>query len=546
MDGYCDLEVDVNGEQTFFIHQNIISSYSGKLRNLFCKSKSLTKNLKVILHDFPGGSESFELILRFCYNNGKIIINPYTAPRLFCAAHYMEMNGAVSGSVNLLERSVKSLEDIEFWSWPELLSGLKHCQSFFQISSSSGILKKCLDSVVARLVFTSESGPSCPSNSSPESSVVRLSTDSKSTESLRSGIFRSTWWFEDLTTVLTPKLVKLLVKLMLLHKFDHGLTSRFLFYYHKSRLIMATSEEKREITETIIDSLSLLDESSISCKNLFGVLRVALNLNVKKIFKSSLELMIGSQLGQATIDDVLVPSPHGSIYLYDVNLVLQLVKYFLMGQKVPVSELKKVAQLIDSYVAEVAPDYHLKPSKFLALVKALPESARDSYDEIYHAIDTYLRVHANLTEEEKISIFNSLNYNKLSSESCNHLTQNDEFPPKYATLALKAQQLKLENLLCGMDLDKQLILPAHKPIEAEPIDKSLEQARLYAEQVVPNGRKHDIVKENEKMKAHLEGMQCRVVELEKVCRKMQTQMTKILKSRLSRQTSTKSLPRLCS
>ncbi|KAK9051971.1 hypothetical protein SSX86_028599 [Deinandra increscens subsp. villosa] len=539
MDASCDLEVDVNGEEIFFLHKNTVSIYCGKIRKLFDKSKGVTTNLKVILHDFPGGPESFELVSRFCYNNGKILINPYNAHRLLCAAHYLEMNETINGSHNLLQQTKKSIEEIKFWTWPELLSALKSSVDLVPVTSSSQIIQKCLDSIVARLIFASETSPSsCLSSSSPESSGLRLSTDSKSTESLRSGLLRSTWWFEDLVNILTPNVVKLLVKSIVVHKFDHGLTSRFLFYYQKSRFVNATSDEKREITETIIDSLSLLDQSSVSCKSLFGILRAALNLNVNKIHRNILERMIGSQLDQATLDNLLLPSPHGSSYLYNVNLVLQFVKHFLTAKsrpQVPISEFKKVTRLIDSYVAEVVPDPRLEPCKFLALVNALPEFDRDSYDEIYHAIDIYLQVHMELSDEEKTSIFSSIDYTKLSSETCNHLTQNHKFPPRFAALALTAQQVKLENLFHGMDVQKRFILPSTEM-----------KAEKRHEQVVSNDGKEDIVVENEKMKAHLEGMQWRVVELEKVCRKMQTQMTKILKSKLTRQTSAKSLPRLCS
>ncbi|KAK1414543.1 hypothetical protein QVD17_30289 [Tagetes erecta] len=549
MNGLCDLEVDVNGEQIFFLHKNIISSYCGKIRNLFDKSKGVTTNLKVILHDFPGGPESFELVSRFCYNNGKVVINPYNAHRLLCAAYYLEMNETVNGSHNLLEQTKKSIEEIKFWSWSELLSALKSSLDLVLVSSSSQILKKCLDSIVVRLVFTSETSPSCPSSSSPESSVIRLSTDSKSTESLRSGLLRSTWWFEDLVNILTPNLVKLLVNSIILHKFDHGVTSRFLFYYQKSRFFDASSDEKLEIIETSIDCLSLLDQISVSCKSLFGILRVALKLNVNKVQRNILECMIGSKLDQATLDNLLVPSPHGSNYLYDVNLVLQFVKHFLTaksGTGVVISELNKVARLIDSYAAEVAPDPRLKPCKFLALINALPQSTRDSYDDIYHAINIYLQVHTSLSDDEKTKILNSLDYMKLSSESCNHLTQNDKLPPRFAALALKAQQCKLENLFRGLEGQKGYVLPPHQLVATTKDDERREQVVIYAQQVVPYEGKEDIVHENEKMKAQLQGMQWRVVELEKVCRNMQTQMTKILKSKLSRQTSVKSLPRLCS
>lgn len=148
-----------------------------------------------------------------------------------------------------------------------------------------------------------------------------------------------------------------------------------------------------------------------------------------------------------------------------------------------------------------------------------------------------------LSDEEKTNICASLNYEKLSSEICNHVMQNEKFPSKITKLALKAQQVNLENLFLDIDIQKRFALP---PCETETKDGRHGQVVLYAKQVVPHGGKMDIVNENEKMRAHLEGMQWRVIELEKVCKKMQTQMTKILKSRLSRQNSAKSLPRLCS
>ena len=104
--------------------------------------------------------------------------------------------------------------------------------------------------------------------------------------------------------------------------------------------------------------------------------------------------MIGSQLDQATLDNLLVPSPYGINYLYDVNLVLRFLKAFLNGRSSQLSaiRLRKVASLMDLYTAEVAPDPCLKPSKFQAIAMALPDSARDSCDELYRAMDMYLEV----------------------------------------------------------------------------------------------------------------------------------------------------------
>lgn len=345
-----------------------------------------------MFHDFPGGAESFELISRFCHNNGSIDVNPSNISLLHFAAIFMEMNISVSGARNLFEKTEKSLEDMRYWTWSELLITLKQCQDLLPATNCLPLLEKCLDCIVGRLALTSEASP-CPSTSSPDSSGIRFSCDTRSTESLKTSSSRATWWFEDLL-VLGPNLVEMLVKSMVTRKFDHVTISRFLFYYQKSKFYTAKSDAKRTIAETVIDMLHILDQSSVSCKTLFWILRVVQNMNINKSIRNKLESMIGSQLDQASLDNLLVPSPHGINHLYDVNLVLRVLNSFLRGGTAKASpvRLRKVGVLVDMYIAEVAPDPCLRPSKFLALAMALPDAARDSYDELYRAIDMYLEV----------------------------------------------------------------------------------------------------------------------------------------------------------
>jgi len=373
------------------ISQTIITQYSSKLAKVFGKSSGGSGKLKVIFHDFPGGAEGFELMLRFCYNNGKGNLSPSNLLLARCAAEYMEMNESVKNVSNLLDQTEKSFQGISYWSWSEILIALKQCQNLL-VDDSSVMLEKCLDAVVGRLVSASEASP-CPSSCSNDSSGIRFSCDSKSTESIKTNFTRSTWWFEDLL-FLTPQMVIMLVKSMLSSKLDHYVISRFLLYYQKAKFATATTDEKCKIIEMVIDMHYEIDRSSVSLKTLFGILRVTLCLNISKCSRNKLEIMIGSQLDQVTLDNLLVPSPYGINYLYDVNLVLRFLKAFLRqgtGAVAPV-RMRKVASLIDLYIAEIAPDPCLKTSKFLALATALPDSARDSCDELYHAMDMYLEV----------------------------------------------------------------------------------------------------------------------------------------------------------
>ncbi|KAK8519066.1 hypothetical protein V6N12_012295 [Hibiscus sabdariffa] len=537
----CDLEADINGEETFLVNKRIICSFSGRLSKLLGKSTGANRN-KVIFHDFPGGAENFELIARFCYNNGEIDISPSNISLLYSAAEFMEMNGSVSRNCNLLGKTKRCIEEIGFWTWPDLLATLKHCQDFQQVATSSGILEKCLDSIVARLVITSEASP-CASTSSPDSSGFRLSCDTRSTESLKSSFSRVNWWFEDLS-VLSSDLIEMLVKSMVSRKYNHVIIGRVLLYYQKSKFFTATSDEKCKVLEVVIDMLDTLDPSCIPCKSLFGILRVVPGLNISKSSRSKLESMIGSQMDQATLDNLLIPSPYGASYLYDVNLVLRFLKAFLHGGgcRSSPTRMKKVASLMDLYITEVAPDPFLRSSKFLALVAALPDSARDRWDELYHAIDFYLKVHAGLSEEEKLKICCALNYEKLSSDACIHLSRNANFPSKSAVQALISQQSKLKNLLQGT---KNTKLDTDSPCKFTQIrrkakkDEGSEQTDLYS-------GKFDVPPDHENLRTHLQGMQGRVIELEKLCKKMQNQMARLMKSKVSTHGTARSLPRLCS
>ncbi|KAL5700229.1 hypothetical protein ACHQM5_025702 [Ranunculus cassubicifolius] len=527
----CDLQVDVNGQHIFFVNKRILSTFSGKLRKLFGKTTCTTKNFKVILHDLPGGAKGFELVAKFCYNNGKIEITPSNVAVLHSVSLFMEMSMDVSRSLNLIEQTDIFLRDMSYWSWSEVLAALNQCQNFIVSADTSGLLPKLLDSLVGRLASAIDD---CPSTSSPDSSGFRFSCDTRSTESAKNCYSRANWWFDDLS-VLSPEVIERVVKSMVSLKLDNRVISRFLIYYQKTKLSGATVDEKCKIMETVIDLLYSIDHNSVPYKSLFRILRVSLTLHIRKSCRNRLESMIGSQLDQATMDNLLVPSPTGENLIYDVNLVIRFLKSFLLGglSWVSLTRLKKVAKIMDLYIAEVAPDPCLKPSKFGSLLMALPDSARDSYDEIYRSMDMYLEIHAGVSEKEKFMICNALNYGKLSMEACKHLAENLNFPTRTAVQLLSSQQCKLKTLLQEDTASDHVTNYNYKE------EKGNDPVVFYA-------KKLDHASDNkERLKENLQGMQCRVMELEKVCHKMQTQMAKIIKSKPGNSRSP-SLPRMCS
>jgi hypothetical protein len=165
--------------------------------------------------------------------------------------------------------------------------------------------------------------------------------------------------------------------------------------------------------------------------------------------------MIGIQLDKATLDNILITAlPRRSSSLYDVDLVLRLVDFFLKDKAealmvsaaaarisdssssllstrtesglstfsradcsssrlsmpattvssdigTPVqTALTKVGDLMDKYLVEIAADTYLRPSRFLALAESLPDSARESDDGLYRAVDIYLEVSVSATNQK--------------------------------------------------------------------------------------------------------------------------------------------------
>ncbi|KAJ0911380.1 putative NPH3 domain-containing protein [Helianthus annuus] len=52
----------------------------------------------------------------------------------------------------------------------------------------------------------------------------------------------------------------------------------------------------------------------------------------------------------------------------------------------------RVSKLVDGYLQEIARDVNVPLSKFIALIEAVPRLARLKHDDLYGAIDIYLKV----------------------------------------------------------------------------------------------------------------------------------------------------------
>eukprot|EP00252_Welwitschia_mirabilis_P012981 TRINITY_DN2868_c0_g1_i4.p1 TRINITY_DN2868_c0_g1~~TRINITY_DN2868_c0_g1_i4.p1 ORF type:complete len:568 (+),score=21.69 TRINITY_DN2868_c0_g1_i4:326-2029(+) len=567
MPSACDLEVNVNNQHTFFLHKEKLFSYSGKLKARF--SRASEKNLKcfrVVLHDFPGGVRAFEMVCRFCYGanvdmkHGNVLV-------LHCAANYLEMNEKMRPG-NLVAKTEKYLrEQIAFLNWAEMVSMIRDCENLLPASESCGLVARLIDAAVLKMKnrLTDVDNVISPVPSSPESFGfgVRYSSDTRSSDrSCKTG-----WWFEDLAC-LGIFMTERIVKRMLAHNMDHNLVAKFLLHHLKSAVpalgfgslapkrdailqqqchvscnCSSSPRLRKDFMESMVELMSLLEQGSVPCRSLFVLLRMASILNVSAFCRKQLEMMIGFQLDQASLDNIVVPAPPSAKWMYDVDLVLRLLQVFLGQPEVRRGSQRfaKVEALLDSYIMEVSPDLNLSPSKFQQLLEALPDDARSSSDMLYRALDMFIEAHPKMSDEEGVSICRAINYSKLSFEASKHLSHNPRIPTAVALHVLMLQQSSLRDALNRYHSHPHADAPETPSTSASSSTASgdLNTVLLCSKDVDV-----DYHSENSDLKADLEGMHWRVMELEQACRKLQFQFTKVAK--LKRRGNASRLPRLCS
>ncbi|XP_024515530.1 root phototropism protein 3 [Selaginella moellendorffii] len=579
------LEVEVNGEHTFVLAQDPLVNRCGRLAKIIRGTTILTacrvNALRVAFHDLPGGPQAFELAARFCYwhssgspRGGGFHITAANVSLLRCIAEYMEMTEEFSPR-NLIKETENFLQNLVFWSWNEVLLILRSCEPVLPYAEKTHIVHRCVESLAWKASTISSTCQSPTSSTSPDSS----SNQSSSANNKR---LSRTWWFDDVCS-LSMYLMERIVKAMISNNMDNRILARFLVHYvqtalptlgyhsHHQRSTASTTRDEhilqkytqkvqRELLETVIALLGHLDHGSAPCSSLFGLLRVTSALNSGRSCRKQLEKMIGHQLDKASLDDIVIPlRPTGSGSLYDVDLVLRLIDRFLSDQDIfsemtfptPINgpimasqppsgtsfrraltkfehSLTKVADLIDKYLVEIAADPQLKPFKFKSVAKALPDSARLMHDGLYRALDLYLQVSvllSSVSESETMELCKVVNYQKLSFEGCKHAAQNPRFPARLALQILLLQQAKLRDTIDHCFFKEGLRVSDSSRYKEAPVPAVNHPSAAPSAVDQPSPEFGLIIRQNEELKSDINKMQAKVSELEKLCKRMRSDMS---------------------
>lgn len=386
---------------------------------------------------------------KFCYGI-TITISAYNIVLIRCAAEYLLMTEDIEKG-NLISKLEAFFTSCILHGWKDSIVTLQSTKSFHLWSEDLGITGRCIDAIASKVLAHS-------SKITLSHSYSRQGRDDVSCNGSESHRHKPStskgWWAEDLAELRIDLYWRTMIAIKSGGKFPPNLVgdalrvyaSRWLpnvSIYMKMEKVVESGNETNSVGElpskhrVLLESIiSLLpaDKGAVSCSFLLKLLKAANIMKASSSSKAELARRIGLQVEEATVGDLLVPCLPSSTngMKYDVDVVLTILEQFMLqGQSPPTtpprerkcletrrsrseenidlefqesrrsssashSSKLRVAKLVDGYLQEIAKDKNLPLSKFISVADAIPEFARPYHDDLYKAIDIYLKVNHNL------------------------------------------------------------------------------------------------------------------------------------------------------
>ncbi|KAK7367605.1 hypothetical protein VNO80_09620 [Phaseolus coccineus] len=457
-----DVNVQV-GEDSFSLHKFPLVSKCGYIRKLVSESNDADVS-SIELSDVPGGAEAFELAAKFCYGIN-FEINVENIATLRCVAEYLEMTEDYSVG-NLVGRTDAYLNEVALKTIAGAVSVLHMSETLLPIAEKTKLVSRCIDAIAYIACKESQFCSSARSDSGTVGVVSSVASNQKPIVD---------WWAEDMTVLRIDIFQRVIIAMMARGFKQYAIGPILMLYAQKSlrgldvfgkarkKIEPRQEHEKRVVLETIV-SLLPREKNVMSVSFLSMLLRAAIYLETTVACRLDLEKRMAMQLGQAVLDDLLIPSySFTGDTLFDVDTVQRITTNYLESQtgnhfvhnvddeyfSPPQSDIERVGKLMENYLAEIATDRNLPVPKFTCLAELIPEQSRPTEDGMYRAIDIYIKAHPALSDMERKKVCSVMDCQKLSREACAHAAQNDRLPVQTVVQVLYYEQQRLRDAMNG-------------------------------------------------------------------------------------------------
>ncbi|XP_058743455.1 root phototropism protein 3-like [Vicia villosa] len=425
-----DLIIQV-GDSTFHLHKLAMVSRSEYLNRLVFQRRSNNEEHSRIdtiqIDNLPGGRKTFELVVKFCYG-WKFDVTPSNISSLYCAANFLEMSEDIE-TENLISKTESFFSFLILTSWKDTFRILKSCESLSPWAKELQLVKRCSEAIAWK---------AC--------AVPKLETRTDA------------WWFEDVSLLRIDHFIDVIQSIK-----KRGMRSEIigsciefwtLKWFSKVTLRLDPNAKHEHVTIQLIQlhkvttecliKMLPTEENSVSCNFLLYVLKAGMVLKINHELMCVLERRVILMLEQCCVQDLLVKNYGDKDSLYDVDVVVKVLQSYVCGMSSnSAAKVRTVGKLVDGYLSQVARDRKLKVESFKLLVEALPQNARECDDNLYSAIDMYLKAHPYLTEEDRENVCSVLEYHRLSQEARKHVMKNDRLPMKLSTQFVLLEQVNM-------------------------------------------------------------------------------------------------------
>ncbi|XP_071688369.1 BTB/POZ domain-containing protein At5g03250-like [Rutidosis leptorrhynchoides] len=471
-----DVTIEI-GEETFNLHKFPLITRSGLLTKLIGDFSSEDEHVcNVRLDDIPGGSKTFELIARFCYDV-KIELTAHNVISLRCAAEFLEMTDDYADENLITITETFFIECLA--TWADTMKALESCEQILAESEELFLVSRCITSLATKACMGYNEAIN-EDEIAPTSTVWNGICTSDKPE-----IMYDDWWHKDVC-FLGLHLYKRVIRAIASRGMKAETIAGSLVGYVKRYIPLLNREagfndanyyntispseaDQRSLFEEIVDLLPN-HKGIISTSFLLRLLRTAMILHVSPSCQENLEKRVGAQLDTAVLEDILIPNQGFNTVetLYDIDCFQRILEYYMSmdhgalyspsiveegsesgtGPQ-SLASMTSVANLVDSFLADVAADVNMKIPKFQALAAAVPDYARPVSDGIYRAVDIYFKAHPWLTDGDREQMCRLMNVQKLSLEASTHAARNERLPIRVIVQVLFFEQLRLRTSIAG-------------------------------------------------------------------------------------------------
>ncbi|KAK7300786.1 hypothetical protein RJT34_11637 [Clitoria ternatea] len=486
----------VVGEASFSLHKFILVAKSNYIRKMIIESEE-SELTRIDLSNIPGGKEAFEKAAKFCYGvNFEITVQSVAA--LHCAAVFLQMTDEYCDG-NLAGRTEDFLSQVGLSSLQSSVVVLNSCRQLLPFPDHLNVVDRCVGAISTKAC----SEANFPSRSPPnwwteELAVLDVEFFGKVLAAMKQRGAKYLTVAGALITY-TERTLRELVR-------DHTGGGKEIQSPDSGDSDSESRIEQRVILQSIVP-LFPTEKAAFPINFLCCLLRCAIHLRASSACKRELEKRITEILEHVTVDDLLVLSfTYDGERLLDLDSVRRIVSGFVEKEKSTSvfnagnvfkensAAMQRVAKTVSSYLGEIASYGELTISKFNGIAVLIPKGARKLDDDLYRAVDIYLKAHPNLDEIEKEKVCSVMDPLKLSYEARVHASKNKRLPLQIVLHALYYDQLQVRS---GAAEDREALAAA----------VTAERNRLQTDV--------SLVRENEELRTELMKMKMFISDLQK-------------------------------